>query len=214
MIRNIHKSWESILPLLYKEPLITLNTKILPSIQYEPNKGLIFKAFEMDLNSIKIVILGQDPYPSGIATGKAFAIKKGVKIPKSLQYIKSEVSKDFKVKKDWETLDHLEKQGVFLLNTSLTVEKNKPGTHIKYWASFCDAVIKLIAKQNPCIWMLWGSPAKKRKPIILDSSKDNIVLEAGHPVSGYYGKDMFSGCNHFVKANEILKQKNLKLINW
>lgn len=212
MIKNIHKSWESILPLLYKDPLLTLNTKILPNIQFEPKKSLIFRVFQMDLMDIKVVILGQDPYPSGKAVGKAFAVNKGIKLPKSLVFIEKEVSKDFNTIKNWRTLDHWESQGVFLFNTALTVEKNKPNSHAKYWKKFCDNAIRLIAIKNPCIWMLWGNLAKNKKSLI--DSKDNTILEAGHPVTGYYGKDTFSGCNHFVKANNILQSKELKTINW
>lgn len=230
----IHSSWNPLLSILNREPLTTLNRDILPNISYQPKAENIFKVFSMPLNQIKVVILGQDPYPTpGDAIGYSFATIKERKIPKSLNIIQQEIINEglpkFSVKEDgnysddWKELKHWTEQGVFLLNTALTVETAKAGSHLKYWSDWTKQVIQFISKQNPCIWILWGKKAEDFIPNILnpyhvkgydkDTIEDipthpdyNYVLTAPHPAAELYsgGNAGFYGCNHFLFVNKIL----------
>ena len=133
----IDKSWIPVLSQLHQEPLKSLYEELLPNISYQPLKEDIFRVFEMPVNKIKVVILGQDPYPTpGDAVGLAFATRAERKLPASLRIIIQEIGEsvysfsreDFKPTyddSDWKTLDHWRKQGVFLLNTALTVETGR-----------------------------------------------------------------------------------------
>lgn len=240
----IHESWH---PIFFKsistEIIQNLNTKILPNCSYQPKKENIFSVFQKNLYDINVVILGQDPYPSpGYAIGKAFAISENAKrVPVSLKNIEKEaVPKTFPFEenctvqaKNWYTLEHWEKQGVFLLNTALTVETSKAGSHIKYWKDFTKAIIQHIAINNPCIWMLWGNYAHNYSKYIHNSIlasnypkelineipsdiEKNYILKAPHPAAEAYqgGKAGFFGCNHFYYANVILNKVKNKVINW
>lgn len=238
---KIHESWNPIKGLLYQEPLTTLNQTILPEIYYHPEPKNIFNVFEMPVNDIKVVILGQDPYPTpGDAIGRAFAIQEGKKrIPVSLRNIQTEIYEsgqlsDMVINSDkWITLEHWQEQGVFLLNTALTVESGKAGSHLKYWEDFTKRVISHISNTQPCIWLLWGKKAEMFKPYINNifnvqgydnetiesipiNSDWNYVLTAPHPAAEAYsgGKAGFFGSNHFKYTNSILKQMNNKEIKW
>jgi len=243
---NIDKSWQPVLSYLYQEPLKSLNENILSDISYQPNKEDIFRVFEMPLNKIKVVILGQDPYPTpGDAIGLAFATREDRKIPTSLRVIQTEIMSDpemfgeipelfNKNTPEWKTLDHWRKQGVFLLNTALTVETGKAGSHLEYWEEFTKYVISFISVKNPCLWLLWGAKAQRFIPYInscpfhvkgydkttienIPANRDyNYILTASHPAAETYmnGKAGFYGCNHFYYANVILKKLKSKIINW
>ena len=242
MIENIDKSWYPIVSMLYQEPLETLRTSILPNISFQPLKEDIFRVFEMPVNKIKVVILGQDPYPTpGNAIGRAFAVPGSVKIPASLRIILQEIGEsiiDFSSssydKPEWRTLNHWSSQGIFLLNTALTVETGNAGSHLKYWEEFTRRVISYISVKNPCIWLLWGAKAQKFIPYInscpfhvkgytkttiqdIPANEEwNYILTAPHPAAETYtgGKAGFYGCNHFLYANEILKKLKHTPINW
>lgn len=239
---QIHESWNSIKSYLYQEPLLTLNNKILPEIKYYPDKQDIFNVFQMNMTNIRVVILGQDPYfTPNTATGYAFAVNKESKIPPSLRIIKQELDNSYEDTSwgnqylmgnnlpIWRTLEHWTHQGVFLLNTALTVEAGNAGSHLKYWEDFTKHVIKLISYYNPCIWLLWGKKAQGYIPQIysgikvndyIDNLDDipkgkNYILEAPHPAASLYGGNVsFIGCNHFQITNQILKQNNKKQIKW
>lgn len=237
---NIHESWNPIIPILYQEPLKTLNTVVLPEISSQPRKSDIFNVFSMPVNEIKVVILGQDPYPMpNTAIGRAFAVSEGTKIPASLKNIREEILISLGVEsfkkntgENWKTLQHWQEQGIFLLNTALTVETARIGSHLKYWEYFTQRVISHISVENPCIWMFWGKAAQRFIPYInqnpfhvkgysnvtiqeIPSNVDfNYILTAPHPAAESYsgGKAGFLGCNHFKYANVILnKTKNLTL---
>lgn len=227
----IDASWNPILPKLNQEPLITLNRDILPNISYQPKAENIFRVFSMPLNQIKVVILGQDPYPTpGDAIGYSFATIPSRNMPKSLGIIAKEIENE-ELKTGffdsdiahWKTLEHWTQQGIFLLNTALTVETAKAGSHLKYWSDWTKTVIQFISKQNPCIWILWGKKAQSFIPNILnpfhvngydkDTIEDilvhpdyNYILTAPHPAAELYsgGKAGFYGCNHFIFVNKIL----------
>ena len=161
----IHSSWSPILGELNLEPMLKLNYEILPNSVYYPNKEQIFRVFRKPLQDIKVVILGQDPYPTpGNANGLAFAVNENKKVPVSLNNIRKELADNYPLSLpfagDWQTLEHWEEQGVFLLNTALTVESGKAGSHLKYWESFINKVVWYIGSFHPTIWMLWGRKAQ------------------------------------------------------
>lgn len=239
---NIHESWKPIIPLLHQEPLCTLSEQILPNISYQPKAENIFKVFNIPVQDVKVVILGQDPYPTpGDAIGRAFAVSEDRKIPASLRIIREEIlnscgSNSFQQNtgENWKTLQHWEKQGVLLLNTALTVESGKAGSHLKYWEDFTKRIISFISSTNPCIWLIWGKKAEAFIPYInhapfrvkgydLETIKSipanndwNYILNASHPAAETYsgGNAGFYGCNHFIYVNEILRVLRKKEINW
>lgn len=238
---NIEKSWSKIIiPSLKEEPLLTFGMDILPEISYQPKKENVFKIFSVPVNNIKVVILGQDPYPTpNVAIGRAFAVNENCKIPVSLRNIRQEILsscgvESFKENTDekWKTLEHWEQQGVFLLNTALTVETGKAGSHLKYWKEFTIKIIKHISFNNPCIWLLWGRKAQEYKKYIKNSfyvnhndetindipavTDYNYVLQAPHPAAEAYsgGNAGFFGCNHFKYANIILNKTKSIQIKW
>jgi len=186
-----------------------------------PNPKRIFAAFDLcSLDNAKIVILGQDPY-HGVdqANGLCFSVNDGVKVPPSLMNIYKEMEDDLKVKifdKNKATsgnLEYLAKQGVLLLNATLTVEAHKAGSHQnKGWEEFTDAVIKSLSENKEgLVFMLWGRYAQKKGAIIDD--KKHLVLSAPHP-SPFSAHSGFFGCKHFSKANEYLKTNGKELVQW
>jgi uracil-DNA glycosylase len=166
----------------------------------------------MPLHEINVVILGQDPYYTGEAIGYAFAVENSTYKTFSLLTIEKELGKPI-LNND---LSDWRKQGVFLLNCALTVEKDKPSSHIELWKEFTSVVISTIARENPCIWLLWGKHAKSYEKLILQSEKNidnnNIILKAGHPASEKKNTGTFLGCNHFNLVNKYLQEKKQKTI--
>lgn len=181
-----------------------------------PPKQQVFSAFEnCDLPDIRAVILGQDPYhQKGQAHGMCFSVNPGVQIPPSLQNIYRELNHDLGCFiPDNGYLMPWAGQGVFLLNTVLTVQDSRPRSHAgKGWEIFTDHVIARInEKEEPVVFLLWGRDARN-KAGMLDHTK-HLVLEAPHPspLSAYNG---FFGCRHFSKANAFLSQKGRGPIDW
>jgi len=180
-----------------------------------PAKEDVFKAFiETPFDSVKCVIVGMDPYSNAdSATGLAFANPKDTIIPQpSLKAIEAEVEDDCYGGFDFEhflqpDLLNWAHQGVLLLNTALTVREKSPESHLEQWTFFTRAVITALNEgHSGLIWMLWGNKAKAYKPLISETA--HHILEAGHPASGCYGKDLFTGCKHFTQANKLLLQMN------
>ncbi len=187
-----------------------------------PIKENVFKAFELTtFSSIEVVILGQDPYHgAGQAEGLCFSVPQGVRLPPSLQNTFKELAEDFHDLKYLENIKnqngHLGKwgeQGVFLLNSVLTVENGKPASHAnKGWETFTDEVIRKISEhKSGVVFLLWGNYAKK-KEILIDKTK-HFILTAPHP-SPFSVHTGFFGCKHFSKTNQILKQLGHKEIDW
>lgn len=182
---------------------------------YPPGKD-IFKAFDAcPFEDIKVVILGQDPYHGERqANGLCFSVTDGIKPPPSLVNIFKEINRDLgKPIPRSGDLSHWATQGVLLLNATLTVRAGTPGSHQKRgWEEFTDAVIKKISdeKQN-VVFLLWGAYAQKKGEVI-DRSK-HLVLMSAHP-SPFSADRGFFGCRHFSKANEYLKAKGMKEIEW
>lgn len=240
-LNKIHSFWFPMMEtLLYQEPLKTLKDTILPNTSFQPSPENIFNVFSMSVKDIKVVILGQDPYPTpGDAIGYSFATIEKRKIPKSLQIIKSEIineglDSEFSNQENWKTLEHWRESGVFLLNTALTVQTGNAGSHLKYWDTFTRQIIQFISKENPCIWILWGKKAQgfaknihnpqqlvkgyTRQTIEQIPINDdyNYVMTSPHPAAEAYagGKAGFYGCDHFYFVNKILEQFKVSPINW
>ena len=181
-----------------------------------PAQSLLFNALKLTpYNDVKVVILGQDPYHGpGQAHGLCFSVQPGVPAPPSLQNIFKELESDLGLKRPKDgCLEKWAKQGVLLLNASLSVEQSKPQSHAKLgWETFTDAVIKSLNQhQAGIIYLLWGSSAKKKRDLI-DESK-HIALTAPHPspLSAHRG---FLGCHHFSKANALLESLGREPVNW
>jgi uracil-DNA glycosylase len=181
-----------------------------------PPKKQVFAAFEnCSYKDIKVVILGQDPYHEPHqAHGMCFSVNPGIRIPPSLQNIYQELHTDLGCKiPDNGYLMPWAKQGVFLLNTVMTVERGRANSHAgRGWETFTDHAIEHInEKQTPVVFLLWGGNARRKAPMI-DRSR-HLVLECAHPspLSAYRG---FFGCHHFSKANAFLKEHGIEPIDW
>jgi uracil-DNA glycosylase len=182
---------------------------------YPPGKE-IFKAFDScDFDDVKVVIIGQDPYHGpGQANGLCFSVHDGIRMPPSLVNIFKEIRDDLKKPiPSSGDLSRWASQGVLLLNATLTVRASTPGSHqSKGWEAFTDAVIKKISEEKEhVVFLLWGAYAQKKGEII-DRNK-HLVLMSAHP-SPFSADRGFFGCKHFSKANEYLKSKGLKEIDW
>lgn len=180
-----------------------------------PNETHIFSAFNhTPFEQIKVVIIGQDPYHgAGQANGLCFSVSPGIRKPPSLHTIFKEIQLDLGIPiPESGNLEPWAKQGVFLLNTSLTVRANTAGSHQKKgWELFTDAVIKKISDQKKnVIFLLWGKTALKKEGLI-DQQK-HLILKAAHPSP--LARGAFFGCNHFSKTNEALRKTGQKEINW
>jgi uracil-DNA glycosylase len=181
-----------------------------------PNESQVFIALQQtQFEDVKVVILGQDPYHGeGQAHGLAFSVPDGVRIPPSLRNIYKELENDLKITPPKTgNLSPWAKQGVLLLNSILTVEESKPGSHAnKGWEQFTDKLIlELIDKSKNIVFLLWGSYAQKKMPV--KDSNSHLFLHAAHPspFSAYRG---FLGCRHFSQANEYLIKVGRSPIDW
>lgn len=181
-----------------------------------PEPKNIFNAFNLcPLNKVKVVIIGQDPYHEpGQAHGLCFSVQKGIELPPSLVNIYKEIEQDIGHKSitsgdlsDWE------KQGVLLLNSTLTVLAHVAASHSgRGWETFTDAVIKAVNENRKnVVYMLWGSFAQKKADFV--DTQNNLILKSAHPspLSAYRG---FFGNHHFSRANEYLQQHGEMPINW
>ena len=217
---SIEKSWEKLLKEEFEKEYFS-NLANFVKQEYKthtvyPKGKDIFKAFNFcPVNEVKIVILGQDPYHGpGQAHGLCFSVPEGTAIPPSLINIYKEINSNLgKEIPKTGNLEHWAKQGVLLLNATLTVRARQAGSHQnKGWESFTDAVIKKISdKKENLVFMLWGSYAQKKGQVI-DASKHHI-LKSPHP-SPFSAHTGFLGNKHFSKTNEFLKSKSLKEIEW
>lgn len=174
----------------------------------------IFKAFDLTkYEDIKCVIIGQDPYhKKGYANGLAFSVYNNVKISPSLKNIFKELENDLGIKRDNTELDDWAKEGVLLLNASLSVIEGKPNSHMKYWIEFTNNIIKFIEKNdNPIVYILWGNDAISKKSLI--TNKNHYVITSSHP-SPLGAYKSFFGSKPFSKCNELLKKNGKREINW
>ena len=181
-----------------------------------PSKEDVFAAFTMTpFDKVKVVIIGQDPYHGeGQAHGLSFSVPKGVKPPPSLKNIYKELNQDLDIVPSKEgCLISWAKQGVFLLNSILTVRAKEPKSHHqKGWEQFTDAVVeKLLQRKDPVVFLLWGKSAQQKCEKILSSNHHKVFI-AAHPSP--YSAHNFLGCSHFSKANECLKSFGKAPIEW
>lgn len=185
-----------------------------------PYPEKILNCFDLcELNDLKVILIGQDPYinKNGLipqAMGLSFSVPKGLNIPPSLKNIYKELKNDLNIEiANHGDLTKWAKQGVLLLNRSLTVRENNSNSHKKIWNGFMEAVVNFINKEKEnCVFILWGNDAKKIKKNI-DINK-HLVLEATHPSPLGANKGGFFGCKHFSKTNEYLKKHNKNVIDW
>ncbi len=182
-----------------------------------PAEENIFQAFlHTPFDAVKVVIVGQDPYHGeGQAHGLSFSVQKGVVIPPSLKNIFKELYADLQIPfPNHGNLSAWARQGVFLLNATLTVRKGEPKSHFgKGWEQFTDAVIQSLAcKETPIVFLLWGKSAQQKGEKILSIQKHHLVLTAAHPSP--YSATGFLGCRHFSKANAFLAQTGQTPIDW
>lgn len=212
-------NWETVLaPIKNTDQFQNLWAKVkqeYASTQCFPPKNQIFRAIELNsFDEVKVVIIGQDPYHGdNQANGLCFSVSDKVKAPPSLQNIFKELKDDLNIDKTTNELDDWAKQGVLLLNATLTVRAHSPNSHKDLgWEKFTDFIIKEISdKKQNVVFVLWGAFAQKKEELI-DSSK-HFILKSAHPspFSVYRG---FYGSKPFSKINEYLESKNLKPISW
>lgn len=219
--QKIAPGWHSFLEQEFSKPYMAALRNMLrqekkSGVEIFPPAQHIFRALELvDLDRVKVVILGQDPYHGpGQANGLAFAVNQGIPAPPSLINIFKEISRDFQVPMPKQTdLESWARQGVLLLNTVLTVRKNQAFSHReKGWEQFTDHLIRVLnTKKSPVVFLLWGAAAGSKAKMITNQA--HLVLTSSHPspLSVYRG---FAGCGHFSKANAFLQQNGLSGIKW
>ncbi len=218
----IGNDWDIILKNVFESEgfnkfLKVIKNKYKDSICF-PKYEDIFNALKLTaFKDVKVVILGQDPYHGvGEAHGLSFSVKKGVKIPPSLQNIYKELYDDLGIKvSNTGDLTPWAKEGVLLLNSVLTVEKDKPASHKNLgWEILTDYIIKLLnTKKTPIVFILWGTFARSKKVFI--TNPKHLIIESTHPSpfsanNGFFGSKPFSKTNNFLKKNGI-KEINFKL---
>ncbi len=214
----IGNDWDKVLKKIYDGEYFKL---LLLRVQNEyknkvifPPKHEVFNAFRLTpFANVKVVIVGQDPYHGvGEANGLSFSVKDGVKLPPSLKNIYKELYDDLGVPiRTSGDLSSWARQGVLMLNSTLTVEKDNANSHSNIgWQQFTDDVIRLIDNnKRDVVFILWGNYARSKKALI----KNNYIIESAHPspFSAYNG---FFGSKPFSKCNNYLKSKGLEEINW
>ncbi|PIB35468.1 uracil-DNA glycosylase [Reichenbachiella sp. 5M10] len=217
---KIHESWKNKLYKEFQKPYFQSLTSFIKTeyahYKIYPRGTEIFHAFDCSpFDSTRVVIIGQDPYHGeGQAHGLCFSVNEGVKPPPSLQNIFKEIKEDLGHPiPSSGNLDRWAEQGVLLLNATLTVRAQTPGSHQnKGWEEFTDAVISQLSDQKEhLVFLLWGAYAQKKGRII--DSKKHLILESAHPspFAAYRG---FFGNKHFSKTNIYLKEKGLPEIIW
>ena len=215
----MHDSWKDFLKSEFGKPYFQDLSAFLHA-EYEektifPKKSQVFRAFTTDLNQVKVVILGQDPYHTpGAAHGLAFSVPDNQPIPPSLINIYKEIDDDIGHHANKTgNLSNWQKQGVLLLNNVLTVEAHRAGSHRGHgWETFTEATVKYLNANCPhLVFLLWGRDARS-KAAWIDKSK-HLVLESPHPspLSAHAG---FFGNHHFSQANDFLKKHGMDPIDW
>ena len=202
--KEYFKNLESFLDKTYKEKNIY------------PPRSEIFKALELSsFKDTKVVILGQDPYYNpGQAQGLSFSVNEGVKLPPSLRNIYKEMETDLTISPSRSgSLISWARQGVLLLNSTLTVEEKKPNSHKNIgWQIFTDRIIsELDKRENPLVFILRGNFAKSKKSLI--TNPRHLIIESAHP-SPLSARRGFFGSKPFSKTNQFLKENNIQEINW
>ena len=217
---KIEQSWKNALAPEFEKPYFESLVRFLHSekaagkVIYPPGRS-IFRAFELTpVDAVKVVILGQDPYHgAGQAMGLSFSVPDGIQAPPSLKNIFKEIQTDLGIPMSGSpNLEPWARQGVLLLNASLTVQAGLANSHSRIgWLEFTDAVIRYLSENREgIVFLLWGNSARRKKALI-DPSR-HYILEAAHPSPLAGGA--FFGCRHFSKTNEILIRQGKTPINW
>ncbi|MFM2145738.1 MAG: hypothetical protein RL732_574 [Bacteroidota bacterium] len=218
---KIEPSWKEVLKnefskTYFLEIVAFLRTEKMAGKTIYPPGPLIFNAFNTTpFESVKVVVIGQDPYHgAGQAHGLCFSVQSGINPPPSLLNIYKELQQDLGLPiPKHGNLTHWAEQGVLLLNASLTVRANEPMSHSRIgWAEFTDAAIRKVSeKRKHVVFLLWGKFAQEKQPLI-DETK-HLVLKAAHPspLSAHNG---FFGCHHFSKTNEYLVRNGIDPVDW
>ena len=213
-----YKTWKSFIDSETKKPYFKkIKDRLLSDnacgkiILPEPKN--FFKAFDScEMKKVKVVIIGQDPYHTpGVPNGLAFSVNRNSKLPPSLVNIFKELEADLGIKNSNGDLTAWSKQGVLLLNTSLSVCAGLPASHSKIgWELFTNTVINVIQKKKNIVFIMWGKHAQKKVDLI---ENNNFILEAAHP-SPLSANNGFFGCGHFSKTNNFLTSLGLDPIDW
>ena len=215
----INKKWDEVLKEEMKKPYFK-DLGVFVKDEYKnkqifPEYKNIFNALRYtDYDEVKVVILGQDPYHgTGEAHGLCFSVLEGIKRPPSLNNIFKEINDDLGVIRTDNNLSNWAAQGVFLLNSIMTVVKDTPLAHQgKGWETFTDSLIEILGKrEEPMVFILWGSYARSKRVLI--TNKKHLVIESPHPspLSAHRG---FFGSKPFSKTNNFLVENGIKPINW
>ena len=217
----INKTWDEFLNNEFQQPYFKELSQFLKK-EYEektvyPPKQEVFSSFYYtDLDRVKVVILGQDPYHEpGQACGLCFAVKPGIELPPSLVNIYKEIEEETGARMNYRNgyLVSWAKQGVLLLNTVLTVEAHRANSHKdRGWETFTDHVIeKLNSLDQPIVFLLWGANARSKQALL--NNPRHLILTSAHPspLSVYRG---FFGCGHFRRTNEFLSANGREPIDW
>ena len=215
----IGNSWDEILKDEFKKSYFKELVKFLNNENKTktifPKSEDLFRAFKLtDYKDVNVVILGQDPYHGDKeANGLCFSVNHGVQTPPSLQNIFKELKSDLGITRTDTDLSDWAKEGVLLLNTVLTVEKDKAFSHRgKGWEEFTDKIIeKLNEREDPIVFVLWGNAARSKKSLL--TNKIHMIVESAHPSPLSYNKG-FKDSRPFSKINNMLKSVNKKEIKW
>ena len=209
----MHPSWQELLGSEHQH-LDSLEASLADTPDITPQASKVMRAFEMPVNAVKVLIVGQDPYPEiGVAQGLAFAVKPGrTKLPASLRNMMTELKNDLPKTTATGNLHPWVDQGVLLLNRHLTARVGSPGAHAKAgWSQFTDAAIQALAKERGghFVAMLWGSQARQLRRLLGDAP----VVESAHPspLSAYRG---FFGSKPYSLCNQLLTQIGQAPIDW
>ena len=219
MKKVIGNTWDSILQEEYEKDyfykLVNFVNKEYEEKTIFPEKKNIFKALALtEYENLKVVILGQDPYHGiGEAQGLSFSVPNNIKMPPSLRNIFKELKDDLGIIRTNSDLSDWAREGVLLLNTVLTVEKDKAFSHKnRGWEVFTDEIIKKINEiDRPIVYILWGTPARSKKNLI--TNKKHYIIESVHP-SPLSATNGFFGSKPFSKTNEFLKKNNIEEVRW
>lgn len=218
----IPENWKAVLKEEFEKPYLSqlrdfVYSEVKNGKTIYPKLQDVFRALSLtSFNDVKVVIVGQDPYHGeGQANGLCFSVSKGIVPPPSLKNIFKEMKSDLGLPIPTHgCLDSWAKQGVLLLNATLTVEEGKPKSHFgQGWETFTTALIqKLALREDPIIFVLWGASASEKAAFIEEMHTKHVVLKAAHPSP--FSAHKFFGCRHFSLVNEHLKHFGKTPINW
>ena len=216
----IGNDWDNELSIIWNSPgfhnfMNIINKEYDTKIIYPPKEDIFAALKNTSFKDVKVVIVGQDPYHGeGEAMGLSFSVHDGIKLPPSLKNIYKELEDDLGIKPvNSGDLTKWTKEGVLLLNATLTVVKDTPNSHSKIgWDRFTDYVIKkLNTKEEPVVFILWGNFARSKKEFI--TNPKHLIIESAHP-SPFSARNGFFGSKPFSKTNEFLTKNNIRPIDW